>query len=262
MVSQTDALAYSGGALLACCLVPQLHLMWVNQSAHDVSISWTLFYITGLLQTLVYLVEVNAFAGWISVIPEIALALCVLASKLFLDRKNGSKDNIVKAVKDDASSHNAIQSETLSQRCHVIMDFSNVFSHGESDNDWIVDVMQNCLINNGIQMIQKNTITNIESRITSVFFLNDGYININHCISLGTLDIIISICSINRIDILKVFYEQVQSNITTKFPDCVHKINHIKLENSSSQKISQIIETVSQNDDDNNIEKKDPCDSV
>jgi hypothetical protein len=258
MASQTDALAYAGGAFLACCMVPQLRLMWVNQSAHDVSISWTLFYITGLLLTLVYLVEVDAFAGWISLIPEIALAISVLASKLHLDRKKEPKDDIVRAIKVDAT----IQSEILSQRCHVIMDFSNVFSHGESDNDWIVNFVQNCLMNNGIEIMQKNIITNIQSRITSVFFLYDGYISINHCNNLGTLDIIISICSNNRIDILKLFFEQVQSNITTKFPDCSHTINHIKLENSSSQIISQITGTVSQNDDHSNNENKDPCDSV
>lgn len=259
MVSQTDSLAYSGGALLACCLLPQLRLMWVNQSAHDVSFSWTIFYITGLVLTMVYLIEVDAYAGWVGLIPEIILAIFVLASKIYLDRRSRLKEDITKVMKDDASSYNVVLSKLSGHRSNVIMEYSNLFIHDENYDSWIVDVMETCLLNSGI-LIQKNLITTIPSRVIGVYFLNDGCININHCNKLGVLNIVTSIYSNDTADIVQSFYEKIQSKILTKFPDCLHTIDHFKMENPSSKKIPQVIKTVSQN---NNIEEnKDLFDSV
>ena len=57
----------------------------------DISLYYTLTYAAGLAFNLAYLVLENALVGWIFVTVEIALALAVIAAKLWLERGGRGK---------------------------------------------------------------------------------------------------------------------------------------------------------------------------
>lgn len=42
-----NALGFTGGGLLAVCLIPQIIKLLVTRSARDISLSWTLLYLAG-----------------------------------------------------------------------------------------------------------------------------------------------------------------------------------------------------------------------
>lgn len=77
-------LAYLSGLFFSICLIPQLQLMWQNRSAADVSLHWTCLFIVGLIFQITYLALMGGYI-WLSVVPELSLALGVLGSKLYLD---------------------------------------------------------------------------------------------------------------------------------------------------------------------------------
>ena len=85
-----DILAYASGLFFSICLIPQLQLMWQNRSASDVSFSWTLLFIVGLLFQITYLALLGGYI-WSSVVPELSLALGVLWSKFYLDNLNAQE---------------------------------------------------------------------------------------------------------------------------------------------------------------------------
>jgi hypothetical protein len=42
-----NALGFTGGGLLAICLIPQIIKLLVTRSARDISLSWTVLYLAG-----------------------------------------------------------------------------------------------------------------------------------------------------------------------------------------------------------------------
>lgn len=57
-----------------------------HPSPKDISLYYTLTYAAGLAFNLAYLVLENALVGWIFITVELALALAVIAAKLWLER--------------------------------------------------------------------------------------------------------------------------------------------------------------------------------
>ncbi len=97
-----DFLAYMGGALLAVCLIPEIIIMINNRSAEDVSLAWSVMHIAGLIFTFAYLFRVQAKAGYLSLIPELALIVVVMITKLYLDHVNEREKKEEEAKEGDS----------------------------------------------------------------------------------------------------------------------------------------------------------------
>ena len=70
-----------------------LHLHPPPPPSPDISLYYTLTYAASLAFNLAYLVLENALVGWIFITVELALALLVIAAKLWLERGGrGKKD--------------------------------------------------------------------------------------------------------------------------------------------------------------------------
>ena len=87
----SNALGTIGGVLLSICLMPQLYRIYKTRSTTDISLYYTLTYAAGLAFNLAYLVLENALVGWIFITVELALALVVIAAKLWLERGGRGK---------------------------------------------------------------------------------------------------------------------------------------------------------------------------
>lgn len=79
-----DILGYVGGGILAICHVPQLIKMWETKSADDLSYMHLLWYLIGLILLVIYMVGIQALAGWVSHIFEIAFIAGVIGLKFYL----------------------------------------------------------------------------------------------------------------------------------------------------------------------------------
>ncbi|KAJ3363430.1 hypothetical protein GGF31_000967 [Allomyces arbusculus] len=89
--TEVEAIGYVGGVVLALCLAPQIVQVVRTESAEDISYAWQFLYLVGLAITLAYLVLVDAVAGYVSVIVEIALLLVLVACKWYYDRKRAKR---------------------------------------------------------------------------------------------------------------------------------------------------------------------------
>ena len=140
MLSQAgrDALGYTGGGLLAVCLIPQIAKLLITRSARDISLAWTLLYLFGTALTLVYLILEGAMAAWIPLVIETAACLLTLVLKLLFDHtKLGRRLPDGLEVNLDSSIHSCpgishvsvIPSETLQS----VADWSK---HGSPDHSF------------------------------------------------------------------------------------------------------------------------------
>ncbi|KAI9338760.1 hypothetical protein BDR26DRAFT_838022 [Obelidium mucronatum] len=90
IVNATGAL---GGALLAICTLPQIYQMYKTKSADDVSLSFIMFYTSGLILTTIYTALIGAWAGAIPLFIEVLLSIVMIAFKLVLTaRKKKEKE--------------------------------------------------------------------------------------------------------------------------------------------------------------------------
>jgi uncharacterized protein with PQ loop repeat len=114
-----NAFAWIGGLLLALCLVPEIVIMIRNKSARDVSFAWTILHISGDILTFVYLVRVKAVAGYMSLIPEMALVLMVVATKIFLDMRYANNDTPAGEVTENGNVYHLREDDIESQRAKI-----------------------------------------------------------------------------------------------------------------------------------------------
>jgi hypothetical protein len=107
MLSQAgkDALGYTGGGLLAVCLIPQIAKLLITRSARDISLLWTLLYLSGTGLTMVYLILEGAQAAWIPLVIETAACLLTLILKLLFDYTKLGRRHPVLEVNPDGSVH-------------------------------------------------------------------------------------------------------------------------------------------------------------
>jgi len=116
-----DILAYLGGSLLAICLIPQLIVMWKNRSAQDVSWLWTVLYFLGLSLTFMYLLLIEAVAGWISILPELLFVVVLMISKKILD-------DDMEPVVDNGITGSAVDNKPKRKYGFILPDFKNANS--------------------------------------------------------------------------------------------------------------------------------------
>ncbi|KNE67926.1 hypothetical protein AMAG_13113 [Allomyces macrogynus ATCC 38327] len=82
-----EAIGYVSGGILAVCLVPQIYQVWKTRSAEDISYWWSFLYFLGTVGTLVYMVLVNAVAGWVSGAIETVMLFVLVGIKWWYDRR-------------------------------------------------------------------------------------------------------------------------------------------------------------------------------
>lgn len=80
-----EILGYVGGIVLAVALLPQVLHTYRTRSTADISYSWQIIYLLGLVLNFVYFVLVGAVAAWVTLTVEMTFASCLLAMKLRLD---------------------------------------------------------------------------------------------------------------------------------------------------------------------------------
>ncbi|KAJ3350813.1 hypothetical protein GGF32_004634 [Allomyces javanicus] len=86
-----EAIGYVSGGILgtfpdaekAICLVPQIYQVWKTRSAEDISYWWSFLYFLGT----VYMVLVNAVAGWVSGAIETVMLFVLVGIKWWYDRR-------------------------------------------------------------------------------------------------------------------------------------------------------------------------------
>lgn len=61
--------------------------------ADDVSLSFLLLYVTGLIFIFAYLVLLNAFAVWVPTTVQVAVAIAMVVIKIFLDAREAKLRN-------------------------------------------------------------------------------------------------------------------------------------------------------------------------
>ncbi|KAF6256185.1 hypothetical protein COO60DRAFT_140977 [Scenedesmus sp. NREL 46B-D3] len=86
-----DAIGYTGGCVLAICLIPQIGKIVITRSARDISYAWSVLYLIGTCLSLVYLVLKDAMAAWIPLVIEIAGCLCVICLKTLFEHTRAGR---------------------------------------------------------------------------------------------------------------------------------------------------------------------------
>jgi uncharacterized protein with PQ loop repeat len=74
-----DVIGILGGLLLVIALIPQILHIFKTKPAKDLSYSWLILYVLGLIFYIWYLLVLDALVGWINVlIGLLAVILCLL----------------------------------------------------------------------------------------------------------------------------------------------------------------------------------------
>lgn len=80
-----QVLGYVGGLLLAISLWPQIVKVYQTKSARDFSWVWLAIFLAGLVLTMIYLILIQAKAGYIMIAFEVAATIWLMALKAFYD---------------------------------------------------------------------------------------------------------------------------------------------------------------------------------
>lgn len=77
-----DLIGYLAGFIVAISLTPQIIKAWKTKSTKDISIVWTLTYITGLILWVIYGFGISSFPLMVTVTIETLLAVSLLILKV------------------------------------------------------------------------------------------------------------------------------------------------------------------------------------
>jgi S-adenosylmethionine/arginine decarboxylase-like enzyme/uncharacterized protein with PQ loop repeat len=232
-----NILAYVGGGCITICLLPQIHLMWANRSARDVSISWTLFYILGLTLTFAYLFLVDAFAGWVSLLPELFLTFFVLGSKLYLDRQSPKVYSEVALGKESQSTKSitTISVKSVNEEYrgyHVFFDYNGIFCQDSAElTSWIMKTIEGILVANKVRFVHKHAVvfdgSDSPPGFTSVFLIDESHVSAHSYSELGMLALDIFTCG-GRPETTKKVADQIHAAILLRFPTCLSTVSHAR----------------------------------
>jgi uncharacterized protein with PQ loop repeat len=132
----TELIGYVGGFILSFALLPQAIHTYRTKSTRDLSYTWQVMYITGLILYYIYLVLVEATAGWVTLTLELLMAIFLLVMKLQNDgcRRPAQNDVVdgpeIKPVVDDSPTQHDDEEETGKDVGNVALATTN----GWSDN--------------------------------------------------------------------------------------------------------------------------------
>jgi len=77
-----ELIGYLAGFIVAISLTPQLIKAWKTKSTKDISIAWTLIYLTGLSLWVFYGFGIGSFPLMITVTIEALMAISLLILKI------------------------------------------------------------------------------------------------------------------------------------------------------------------------------------
>ena len=77
-----ELVGYFAGIMVAISLIPQVIKSWKTKSTKDISVMWTLIYLTGLILWIVYGIGILSFPIIIFVTIEALLAISLLILKI------------------------------------------------------------------------------------------------------------------------------------------------------------------------------------
>ncbi|MBU0458417.1 hypothetical protein KJ652_05115 [Patescibacteria group bacterium] len=77
-----EIIGYLAGIIVTVALMPQIIKSWKTKSTKDISIAWTLTYLTGILMWIFYGLLIGATPLFVMAIVEALLAISLLVLKL------------------------------------------------------------------------------------------------------------------------------------------------------------------------------------
>jgi len=77
-----EIVGYLAGIIVAISLTPQIIKAWKTKSTKDISVAWTLIYITGLILWVIYAVGIKSYPLMFMATIEALLAFSLLVLKL------------------------------------------------------------------------------------------------------------------------------------------------------------------------------------
>ena len=83
-----DILALIGGCLLSICLVPQIYKVYNTKDASNISYSWQILYLIGLIPHLIYGIYYDLIPIYVPTIIEIVLLIVLIILKLNLNENS------------------------------------------------------------------------------------------------------------------------------------------------------------------------------
>ena len=78
-MTEFEVIGYFAGAIVAASLSPQVIKSWKSKSTKDISIAWTIIYMTGLLLWVIYGVGIRSYP----IIAMMSVEL-LMATSLFI----------------------------------------------------------------------------------------------------------------------------------------------------------------------------------
>ena len=77
-----ELIGYIAGFIVAISLTPQVFKAWKTKSTKDISIVWTLIYVTGLIGWIIYGFGIQSSPLIITITVEFSLAVSLLVLKV------------------------------------------------------------------------------------------------------------------------------------------------------------------------------------
>lgn len=82
MIPSIDIIGYLAGIIVAISLTPQVYKSWKTKSTKDISIAWTMIYLSGVVLWVIYGLGINSYPVIFTVTIEALLALSLVVLKL------------------------------------------------------------------------------------------------------------------------------------------------------------------------------------
>ena len=89
----TDIIGYTGGGILAICLIPQIYQIIKTKHVENISYTWQLMYFVGVGSHLYYSIYYNLLPIYIPSIIEILLIICLISLKIKYQKNKIENDN-------------------------------------------------------------------------------------------------------------------------------------------------------------------------
>ncbi len=92
----TDIIGYTGGGILAVCLIPQIYQILKTKHVENISYLWQIMYLIGVASHLYYSIYYNLLPIYIPSILELLLILILFGLKIkYQKNKNQEFDDNV-----------------------------------------------------------------------------------------------------------------------------------------------------------------------
>ncbi|MCD6112519.1 MAG: hypothetical protein J7J86_04530 [Bacteroidales bacterium] len=81
-MTHAEIIGYIAGLIISISLTPQVIKAWKTKSTKDISISWSILYVTGLILWIIYGSMINSLPLIITISFELSMAITLLFLKI------------------------------------------------------------------------------------------------------------------------------------------------------------------------------------